>query len=158
MLFRNCVSHFIIYTPIYYSNQEMYTRSRGLKTLPIVYNIQQIPSKLQPENGFMNSRNMSPLWSCNYLLIIFYIIKVVLDYKIIYILFSILAISIGNFVFLNLSLFLSPPPCVCVCVCIYIYIYIHIYIYVHILNKICNYFSFGWRPPRRWPCRGRNMQ
>jgi len=37
-------------------------------TLQILYHS---PFKLQPEDGFIKSRNISLLWSCNYLLIIF---------------------------------------------------------------------------------------
>ena len=48
-------------------------------TLQIVY---KSPCKSQPEDGCMKSQTCR----CCYLLIIFYILKLVLDYKIIYIL------------------------------------------------------------------------
>jgi len=56
MLFYNFVSHFTFYIPMYYSNQfDMQIRSRILKTLKIVY---YGLFKVNPEEGFMKSRNM----------------------------------------------------------------------------------------------------
>jgi len=57
----------------------MYTSSHILRTLIIVY--QEKPFELQTEDGFIKKPKHVLMWYFNYLLIVFYIIEFVLDWK-----------------------------------------------------------------------------
>ena len=62
------------------------TKMRSCYFKDIACCISEMPFELQPEDGFIRSQNMSLIWSFNYILIMFYKIRVVLDWKLVYIL------------------------------------------------------------------------